>query len=177
MKRFWVFPLVLGLVGAIFPVFSYVEGIARGIIDVLITMGTLSPFRYGLLQLWNVTWPYGLGVGFILGIGLAVGDWFRPKNLVQNSNADLRLIPNLFWCGLYVLLVNAINTAIFYALVSRNPHIETIYALGLARFAMPGILNLAAILWAALRSIRTDDVLTPRVLLPKLRRQTRGLDS
>lgn len=131
----------------------------------------LSKFWPIVLIVWNVTRFYGLGIGVTSGLGLSIYDWFRNR-LETKQPTKLHLISNLFWCGLYALIINIVNLAFFYALyvVMGVNLFAWFLSLSLA------FLNLAAILWAAIRSITTNDVLTPRVLREKLRRQTRPLE-
>lgn len=176
MKRFIVFPLALGVVGAFFPLVSWGEGVIAQW-----PVFPVGPFPgiFGLAKdVFAATMPYGVAVGAAMGIGLAVCDKVRNRN--RYNSAQL-LLANLFWCLLYATLIAAINCALCavtllltidftqFPFAGSSPLLRLLAGI----FVLHSVSNFTAILWAAIRAITTDDVLTPRVLRDKLRRSSR----
>lgn len=84
-----------------------------------------------------------------------------------------RLLGNGWWLGIYALLVEASLTLAMIAGLM----------VGISRYLLLGLLflsflivNLAAILWATIRTASTDDVLSPRVSRGKWRASTRAIE-
>ena len=120
------------------------------------------------------TGSFGLaqqGLGLLAGFVFAIWDLIRNKN---DCSSVKRLPLNLLYCGFYAFCLCIANASlgllILSALKSGSPIIPIVVALQfLGAFAF----NFTAILWAAIRSITTDDVLTPRVLRAKIRERAR----
>ena len=114
----------------------------------------------------------------VAALGIAVGILFTLWDKIRNQHllATQNLLPNLFWCLLYASSINAINClisnfALGFGRGSQRyyPPPHDIFTVTKAVIWGALLLNFIAILWAAIRSIQTDDVLTPRVLRGKLR--------
>ncbi len=101
-----------------------------------------------------------------MGVVLAV--WDRIFNRLANKK--VLLSQNLFWCLFYALLFSIPNHALGLIYLYGYTSIRIFGTLPLISLLL---LNFTAILWAAIRSITTDDILTPRVLRDKLRRSSR----
>ena len=110
----------------------------------------------------------GIPIGFLLGF------WDMVRNR-QNQISLLRLAGNFFWCIPIGFLLSVVNSFLFDALssfwVNNNSFPPDWFTI--SSYLAVGIPNFTAIIWAAIRSITTDDVLTPRVLRDKLRRSSR----
>lgn len=176
MKRFVVFPLVLGFCGAFFSIVSWGEGVVAQ--WPVFPVGPFPSIFDLAKDVFEATMPYGVAVGIAAGIGLAVWDQVRNRD---RQNSEQLLLANLFWCLFYASLIVAINCAICAVTLlltfdftrfnlNRSP---LLMGLLTAVFIVHTLLNFTAILWAAIRSITTDDVLTPRVLQGKLREHAR----
>ena len=114
---------------------------------------------------------YGFAIGVLLGLCLAFWSFLLNK---YDESAITRLLPNLCWCGCYALLLNSINELLIFAVANQ---IASGFNLPIWLLLIPFVcalsINFTAILWAAIRSIQTDDVLTPRVMRDKLRERAR----
>lgn len=184
MNRFWVFPLVLGVVGAALPFLMLVESAAPEWYRAS-TAPVTGTFPRTTLQLWalyrpslQLLWQWSAILGTVLGVALATGDWALHRRRDRSGGkTSTRLIGNVIWCGLYALSVLVINDLLLITVlktmgvpVTLSPAQETLF------IAFPAVVtvgvNLAAVLWAAIRTTRADDVLSPRVLRDKLRRST-----
>lgn len=176
MKRLLMFPLVLGIAGAFFPVVSWLEGVIAQWPVFLV--GAFPSIINLIKDAFAETMPYGVAAGATAGIGFAF--WDKVRNRDRQNSTQL-LLANLFWCLFYASLVIAINCAICAVTLlltfdftrfnlDRSP---LLMGLLTAVFVLHTLLNFTAILWAAIRSITTDDVLTPRVLRNKLRERSR----
>lgn len=187
MNRFWVFPLVLGAAGAVLGVAALLEGIAPvlPVVNFRIPMAAmfvwagmdfLTPvISQNLLALASGPGsPYnlralietGAGVGALLGLVAGVFDVVRNRARPRSGS---QLLENVAWCLLYAHAVIAVNVALVsWWLLHSGMRIGP---LGLTVW-LPGALWLLALTWATIRTIATDDVLTPRVLLLKLRRSS-----
>ena len=178
MKRFVVFPFVLGICGALFLPICWVESIlAQYPIWKIAFQG--PAFQTFISRFLITTFWLGLIVGATSGIYFAF--WDRMRN-GRNETTTERLPANLFWCLLYATFITALDCTISNLLLHFNPTLIQypggplwLWITWLIRFTAVGalLLNFTAILWAAIRSIQTDDVLTPRVLLAKLRERAR----
>lgn len=172
MKRFVIFPLIMGIAGALFPISVwliatslYLPAIAR--FNVMLWSQFLFPF----LDVVNFGCLYGFSVGLVLGIVLSCWDIFRN---CRSEKAYSRLLANIMWFGCYAILINLMN-AISNALalfLFANRATPADWILMTPIFGV-ALINFAAILWAAIRSITTDDILTPHVLRDKLRERSR----
>ena len=173
MKRFVVFPLVLGIGGTFFIVLCAAQGIFPQLPYI---SAFSSPGRIGideqLAVAFQSTWLNGLIIGLLLGIALAIWDLLRNRRI---DAAATRLILNTLWCWFYataLILFNsllAFLTSYYFAQIGSKPATLIL----VLPFVSAGLLNLTAILWATIRSITTDDILTPRVLRDKLRQRSR----
>ncbi len=119
------------------------------------------------------SWPIGATVGAVVGCALASWDIIRNR---REATAARRLTTNLAWCLFYAALLLGFNGAIiaaisffYYAPQKSMPPQPFIFT---PILSIP-IINFIAVMWAAIRSIQTDDILTPRVLLAKLRERAR----
>ena len=79
-----------------------------------------------------------------------------------------RLLKNFSWCLGYALLLSIPNHAI--GVMALYDYIFDTRLMVLPLFSVI-LFDFTAILWAAIRSITTNDVLTPRVLRAKLRQR------
>ena len=174
MKRFLVFPLVLGICGALFSTFCFAQFAAVVIVGVSAAVGSanprLSPMQDAYLHQLSTVFLSSYIVGIIFGIltGLALAIWDKVRN--GPTGKKLVLLQNISWCLFYALLFSIPNhgVGLFY-LYGYTP----IKFFGVLPIISLLLLNFTAILWAAIRSIQTDDILTPRVLRAKLRRSSR----
>jgi len=175
MNRFWVFPLVLGLVCASYSSVCDAQGwLAQWL--------CLRAFPFiaskEVADVWSVSWFFGLLLGGIAGVYAAWCEQLRwGKSDRNGSLAAWRLLRNGLWVGIYALLANSATVLFVFALA--NAGLMSVTAL---RFYFPaffflgfGVVNFAAILWAVARTVNCNDVLSPRVLLQKLRRSTQLL--
>lgn len=172
MKRFIIFPIVLGFCGALLPLVCYVEStLALYPLFVAWSSNLNNDIWQLLSDAWDATWLYGISIGLLGGITLAIWDLLRNRH---KERSLILLLPNLLWCNFYVLIINIINAGIFALLTTQitfgSPSLQWILKLP---FASAALLNFTAILWAAIRSITTKDILTPRVLRDKLRERSR----
>lgn len=173
MKRFLVFPLVGGVTGTFFIWLCTTQGMLPQWPAIL---AFSNPGRVGIDEqlaiAFYATWLNGLTIGIFSGVALAIWDLLRNHRV---DDAATQLIPNTFWCWFYatiLILFNALATFLissYYVKIGVKPAIEIL----VLPFASAALLNLTALLWAAIRSITTDDVLTPRVLRQKLRQRAR----
>jgi hypothetical protein len=175
MHRFWIFPLVLGVVGALYPLLCVAPVEA-----LLISMQpsvTLKPPGYlwvtGMLEVFKSCLPYGFGAGVLLGLGTAWrergGSGATPQS---GATMAARMVGNVGWLLSYALLFNVSSGLTMWG-VAQVGGISLNLALRLAIY-FPGynygveIVNLVAIVWAARRTAHTNDVLNPRLMLEKL---------
>ncbi len=179
MKRLLVFPFALGFCGALFFPICFIETIVSQwpLFD---SYGgpEVSSFEFwnGCIETLMRFIPNGTVAGFAIGIGIALWDAILNR---RDKNGHHRLLPNLFWCVCYLSLFIAVNAVVIAIMLSYN---KPSFATGSnsPEDLAPAIfvwgtflLNFTAIAWAAIRSITTDDVLTPRVLRDKLRERAR----
>ncbi len=174
MKRFLVFPLVLGICGAFFLTYCFAQFAVVVNVGVTAAVSTTNP-RVSTMQNLLVEQistvflsSYTTGIIFGITVGLVLAIW----NKVRNVAGDKKLIlpQNIFWCFFYALLFSIPNHIIGLLYLYGY---TTIKFFGVLPLIALFLLNLTAILWAAIRSITTDDVLTPRVLRAKLRERAR----
>lgn len=125
-----------------------------------------SAFVDQLATIFLSSYWRGAIFGIIVGVVLAV--WDRIFNRLANKK--VLLSQNLFWCLFYALLFSIPNHALGLIYLYGYTSIRIFGTLPLISLLL---LNFTAILWAAIRSITTDDILTPRVLRDKLRRSSR----
>ncbi len=171
MHRFWFFPLVLALVAVPFPQLTYLEalfpmvmldGMPGHVPTVMMTLSDLG-------EIWNFAASYSVIMGVLLGVGLALFDLLRNRHRPGSEMAS-SLLGNLWWCGLYVTAINALNTLLCLGVAKAFPGPHAWSKQTIVPLFMVGILNLSAVLWASIRSITSGDVLSPGVLRDKLRR-------
>ncbi len=184
MKRFLVFPLIGAFIGSIFFLITFIEGaLPLSQVDYFgVEAGNYSLHFTGYsLEFWRIkhiisnlftgSYKQGIFIGAIVGFGFSIWDFTFNKS---DEDAEDRLGLNLFWCSLYTSLIVAINIGVFHALFVNVPDIFYRYErLQTLPVVSATLLNFTAIIWAAIRSITTDDVLTPRVLRAKLRERSR----
>jgi hypothetical protein len=172
MHRFWIFPLTLAVVSVPFPQLTFLEAL----LPMSMLDGHFPTVRVTLSDLgdiWNITMPYNVVIGLVLGLGLALFDWFHKPHRAAGKIAS-SLLANLWWCGFYITAINAFNTAVSLAVIKARPAAPPLnsgsrWEVLLLLLAI-AILNFSAIMWAAIRSITADDVISPRVLRNKLKR-------
>jgi len=169
MNRFWVFPLVLGSVLAFYPALCD----AQGWLAQLICGGpSLFILMNEVADVWSVSWFFGFFLGCVAGLYAAWCEQLRwGKSDRSGLLAAQRLVRNGLWLGIYALIPNIGMVLLAFGLVSAGVMSRT--ALG---FYFPGFfflgfggVNFAAIVWAVMRTVTCDDVLTPRVLMGKMR--------
>lgn len=172
MQRFLVFPIVFGICGTLLLPVSLWQGVVGTSSVALRNVAVAgSDFWTSIFSL-NYRADFGFAqqcFGLFVGLAFAIWDLMRNK---RDESAAVRLHKNLFYCGFYALCLSVANASlgllIFSALPTGSPLISLFVWL---QFSGAVIFNLTAIFWAAIRSITTDDVLTPRVLRDKLRGQ------
>lgn len=174
MNRFWVFPLVLGLVMASYPALCDAQGWLAQLI-----CGGPSPFSGSgmneVADVWSVSWFFGFLLGCVVGLYVAWCEQLRWRKSDRSGLlAARRLVKNGLWLSIYALIPNTATLLVVFGLVSAGIMSRT--ALG---FYFPGFfflgfggVNFAAIVWAVMRTVACDDVLSPRVLLQKIKRST-----
>lgn len=170
MQRFLVFPLPLALAGAIFLALCWTQGTLTiwGLSGIGGTLGVDLPDI--IVEIVQQSWPSGSVAGIVAGLGLAIWDLLRNR---RDQSAITRLLPNLFWCGCYALLLIAVNGVLFTLGTSQLPLGQAANWVVPLPFLGAAVLNLTAIFWGAIHSITTKDVLTPRVWGDKLRVRAR----
>ncbi|RYG55640.1 OmpA family protein [bacterium] len=176
MNRFWIFPLILTIVGVFFPVIVLTEGI----FPVAMATNSTAPLNVDRLaselgEACRITVPYGAVFGVLLGFGLVLFDWFRNGARAPSGDSLMsRLILNLWWCGVYAFVVTALNSLLFWSAFSAFTLSPQLFSVRLLPLLLATIFGLIAVLWASIRSINsTTDVLSPRVLSLKLKRSAR----
>ena len=172
MKRFVVISFTLGSLGAAFGPFYYLEHLLTiFIIYSGITMGlTLQIFVGNINSIVQHTFVPSLFVGVMAGAIIAGWDTWRNR---RDQSSTVRLLPNLFWCGGYAFLLFVANSSLAFLSFRYGPSGPLKFFDQV--FPLFGIIipNAMAIAWAAIRSVTTKDVLTPRVLRDKLRERAR----
>ena len=169
MKRFLVFALVLGVLGAPFVTFCWIEVMLVSTVLPISGLIGATNFNEVTAFVFTTTWQPGLGAGAAFGLALTIWDLLRNR---RDQNAATRLVANLFWCGCYGLTLGLFNALLVVAILYFFPQTAT-WLLGMNSWVNVAVPNLAAILWAAIRSVTTKDILTPRVLGGKLRQRAR----
>jgi len=170
MNRSWVFPLVLGVVGALFLPLCFVEGVWT-LISVTYKWQHDSAAK-NYLSAWPLTWQYYMGAGVVVGVLLGVLNFKRVQSL------HTCFIGNLRWCLLWALLLTEVNVALIHLFGYLHP--SSMFARVLWRedvltigWFLALLFNFSAVAWATIRTITTDDVLSPRVLAQKVRRSVK----
>ena len=174
MQRILIFSLSFAVVGAMFPLICVVQGMSPLIpIRVMSTPLSGNQMADTLRDVFLGSYPVGAPIGAFVGCALTLWDVIRNR---RDATAARRLAANLAWCLFYAALLLGFNGAIIatisffhYAPQKLRPPEPFIF---IPILSVP-VINLTAILWAAIRSITTDDVLTPRVLREKLRERAR----
>ncbi len=177
MHRFWFFPLSLGICGALYAsVSSWESWVAYHFCQ-------SSPMPLWIWDELSRTWQISALGGFFVGaIAGVVGAWselVRRRGTDRNGlAASERLCRNGFWIGLYAAMANGMSALTIAGLLKTG-----VLGLAIYRYWFPsffflgfGVVNFAAILWMLWRTVETDDVLRPGVLLGKLHRSTRALE-
>jgi hypothetical protein len=169
MHRFWMFPLVLAIVGALYPFVTTMQGW-------LATFATIGLFASSSEINDSVVVGAPIGALMGVGIGIATASSDYLKHLTQDRSGITganRLVGNLLWVGIYAGVLNLINAALVVVIVrSFVPPLIARFWMPAIPFLLFGLANLATISWAATRTAQTNDVLSPRLLLAKLRRST-----
>lgn len=129
-------------------------------------------------DIWSLASPYHIIIGVALGIGLALFDWFHTRFHPRPASQTISsLLSNLFWCGLYITTIHALNTLLALTIIKFIPVLIGLAPNSRSLILLPllaaALLNLSAILWASIRSITQRDIITPQVLRAKLQRSSR----
>lgn len=168
------FPLWLGLWGAVLPIVTFLEGMMP-----LILMQT-RPMRardWQELGDLGMLWArYGVAVGVVLGL-VASGFCVVRRGRAGSTYAK-RFELNLRWCLAFAFLVIGVNDLVFWGIGQAMGGMAAftggpLRAALLFPLAVSTVLNLVAVVWATTHTITSDDVLTLRVLMGKLRRSAR----
>ena len=175
MRRFLIFPLISAIVGALFPVFCMAQGMIPMLpIKFAFAANNGIGIENFLGDIFAETWKPGAIASAVFGGVLALWDLVRNRRDLTAAN---RLAVNLAWCLFYAVLFIGANGVLVAAIAlsyaqqkTAPPQMFTYWP-----FLSAALINFTAILWAAIRSIQTDDVLTPRVLREKLRRSSRAI--
>lgn len=167
------FPLWLGLWGAVLPVATLIEGIVP--LFFLTPGPSLTPGDYEqLFEFWKTSAKYGVLVGFVMGL-ITIGVCLLRRGRAGSTHAK-RFELNLRWCLIMALSLIVINDALFFSVGKTtgwpSPGTSS-WLIALAPMILAGIFNFVAVVWAIVRTIGSDDILTPRVLMAKLRRSVR----
>ena len=168
MKRFLVFPLTRSVAGAV----TVVLCLMQAVWPIALQLSSLARTNY-LFQIYGLTddvVPYAFMGGLWFGCGLAMWDKLRNRH---DQSSTTRLTLNLWWCGTYALVLNALTGAISASIFNQiavGTDLWWVFGVPLVQVTT---FNCAAILWAAIRSVTANDVLSPRVLLAKTREWTR----
>lgn len=173
MHRFWIFPLLVGSVAALYPGICSIQAwqsvsFCRGITLPWFVQQEITRTLMGAA-------PWGFVVGLAIG---AVSAWSGIVRIGSGDrsgfSAAKRLLGNGFWLAFYALLIDGVTLTV----------VRTVLKLGLMSstdfdFWFPGLfflsfgsVNLSAILWAVTRTSTTEDVLTPPLLLSKIKRSS-----
>ena len=167
MNRFWSFPVVLVLVGALYPLVSTIEGMLSAIPLPLVRYWLFHP---GAVHInWESTakrLPWTLVIGALAGLLAAA----LKEGRGHARGSQWQLVGNLFWCGLYAHIPLVLNVLLIVAAQSQSLKLGIV---GVVTTVFPAILNACAIVWATTRTITSEDVLTPRVFLAKLKRSAK----
>jgi hypothetical protein len=173
MNRFWIFPLILTIMGAFLPVIVLMEGIFPvAMATNPIALLNVDRLAAQLSEACRITTFYGAFFGALMGLGMALFDWLRNGAHPQSKDSLMsRLILNLWWCGAYAFVVTALNSLLFWFTFSAFTLSPQLFSVRLLPLLLAAIFGLSAVLWASVRSINnTTDVLSPRVLSRKLKR-------
>ena len=158
------FPLWLGVTGVFLPVITVIEGL----VPLLPVFPSLGPIDSGswkaLFDFWVMSAFYGVPIGVVLGLA-ASGCWMLRRGRGDWAGAA-RFGPNLRWCLALAFLVGAVNDVLFFVVLERG---SPGYWAAYFPFALAVVLNLVALACATIRTITTDDVLSPRSVLAKMR--------
>ena len=186
MHRFWLFPVLLGLVGIFLPPLILCEGFVP-LLVANINWGIIADLAFAL---GRITWldfvgfmgetaPYSGSAGFVVGVSVAVFDWWRNgRRDRMGIYATAALLPNIGWCLVYAGCLSLLNGLVFYGillLIRIFYPWSILWSLPLDEltFALIALLNVCAVLWGSVRSVTSEDVLTPPLLRAKLKRSSR----
>lgn len=166
MKRFLVFPIFSALMGILVFSLSYYLGTA-----IIFQQSSLDLFLFMMSITVTHTLFYALFLGALIGLSLATWDLLRNRH---DQSSTQRLIANSLCCMGYAFLFMLTNAAFYTAATRLQPNIINVNSWIASSLVFSLLfINFTAILWAVIRSITTGDVLTPHVLLRKLRQRTR----
>ena len=172
MRRFLAFPLILGIMGALFPVLT-VEGLLSVVPVILRSGGTpFSPPPDIVRSVQQVALAMG-AIGAFLGLGAALFDAVLNRRKRRKAG---QLIGNVAWCALYAQIMIAVNALIVFSSVwcLADKLSQSQLKTSILSFFpwVPLLLHLVATGWGTIRTITTDNVLDPRTLRAKLKRST-----
>lgn len=158
---------MLVLVGVLYPLLSTLEGMVSAI--------PLPIVRYWLAHpnAVHINWefaekrlPWTMAIGVLAG--LVAATLKARRGYARGS--QWQLVGNLFWCGFYAHIPLFLNAVL---VVFAHWQGWKLSLAGVMGAVFPALLNGCAIVWAIVRTIGNDDVLTPRVLMEKVRRSSR----
>lgn len=171
MNRFWIFPLVLALVGGLLPLFLYSEMLIPLSNPFLTFSIDPDTFVSQVTQGWKIVGPYSAAFFAVFGLVLAFFDGFH--NPVRHRSARVLfsdLIDNLWWCSIYATALIALNILLAW-------HLFSAFALPLSWPSGPYILSLlnvilalTSLFWASIRTVSSASVLSPRAFSGQLKR-------
>lgn len=164
MNRFWVFPLLWGVLGALFPTLAALEGMAPLLPVLMSALGPTYSVLHSLGQALAASAPVGLVVGALVGAGFGAWDAVRNGRAPRDKS---QLVKNLAWCLLYAHAFILVDMLLAYAWFTRG---SPGFALTPLTAFLPALFCLVAILWGTIRTVTTNEVLSPRVLGAKLKR-------
>lgn len=174
MNRFWVFPIVLSLAGALFVLFAALEGIAPFLLLLLAPTGGvgISFSASNFHEILRVM-SWGGAAGAVCGLIAGGFDLVRNGRGAPNK---AQLAKNIAWCLLYAHAFIVVDMGLVGLWVWRvgmgSPDAEWAFLF----VFLPALLWLVAIAWGTVRTICSNDVLIPRVLGAKLKRSARVHD-
>ena len=168
------FPLWLGLAGAFLPVVTLLEG-ALPLMLLVPAPIWVGDFEQ-LGDFWIESVKYSVPVGIVMGL-IAVGVCLSRHGRDGSTHAK-RFELNLRWCLILALLLIAFNDAVFYVaakVINWTPRTSSLLV-AFFPLILAGVFNFVAVMWAIARTISSEDVLTPRVLMEKVRRSSRLME-
>ena len=136
-------------------------------------LGQPVPHFYGIMigLMQRVIYP-GFMLGFIAGAILSALAWIYKR---EDTLICWRFAANFFWFFCYGTLLILSNVGTIHLIQLRyiqlGIQVPTMFTS--SAFMLCLVINTVAVIYAAIRSITNDDVLTPRVLRNKLRRSSR----
>lgn len=172
MHRFWIFPLICGFVGAVTLPFSQWQS------SVLLELQPIEFFEANIVDFTTFSSTKTVAIGAALGVlwGSIVTVWNFGRNRLREQHlpSTKLLLPNLFWCGIYVSLLVISGAFVFAWIESKfdDRTLPLLLWLESALACLPFVANTSSIIWATTRTVTQTDVLTPRVIVGKWKRSS-----